>query len=382
MAVIQTFGMRLREARQGAGLTTRELAQRLKDSGHAISHVTVSKYERNEFSPSAETVKIIASVLGREVEWFDGTEAVLSGIRFRALKTIPVKSKSEFSARALPWLRLYLHLNVLLQRAAPQSLQIRLRADDEPAAAAKKIRDKYKLLNYPIPSVSRMLENAGIRVVRIKGVLGIDGFAATLGNVHVVAVNADLPPDRMRLTLAHELGHVLYEDVAHDREVDHDDLESRAFELASHLLMPSAVLAEAFEIKSMVRLVQYKERFGISLSAMVYRATREELIPQSMAQMLWREFSRLGWRKNEPGRVPADHPVRLETLIDSALRQKKATLTELARIAGVDSDEIQRRVMDAMGAMELTTDDTDAPSFKISAYSERRGRTETTHESE
>lgn len=382
MTVTCTFGTRLREARQAAGLTTRALAERLKELGHAVSHVTISKYERDEFSPTAETVRVIASILGKPVEWFESDALALSGIRFRALKTLPAKDKTEFLTRALPWLRLYLHLNTLLERRELPTRQVRVRAEEEPAAVARRIREKYKLQDYPIPSVARMLENAGIRVIRLKGMLGIDAFAAKLGDVHVVAVNSDLPPDRMRLTLAHEFAHVLYEDVLHDREVDENDIETRAFELASHLLMPSPMLKEAFELKSMVRLVQYKERFGISLSAMIYRATRERLIPQAMAQMLWREFSRLGWRKQEPGRVPADHPVRLETLIDSALRQKKATLAELSRIAGVDAEEIQRRVMDAMGARELSVDDPNAPAFKISAYREHGGDSETNNESE
>lgn len=382
MSEVQSFGVRLREARQGAGLTTRDLAKRLTEMGHSVSHVTISKYERDEFSPTADTLRAIASVVGKPVEWFEGVGATLSGIRFRALKTLPAKDKSDFSTQALPWLRLYIHLNDLLERKEPSGLQVRIRPDDDPATAAKRIREKYKFANYPIPSVARMLENAGIRVIRLNGALGIDAFAACLGDTHVVAVNSVLPPDRMRLTLAHELAHVLYEDVMHDRQVDEDEIESRAFDLASHLLMPSPVLKEAFEIKSMVRLVQYKERYGISLSAMVYRATREKLIPQAMAQMLWREFSRLGWRKQEPGRVPADHPVRLETLIDSALRQKKATPAELSRIAGVDANEIRQRVMDAMGAMELSENDPDAPSFKISAYREHGASSETNHESE
>jgi Zn-dependent peptidase ImmA (M78 family) len=356
------------------------LAKHLSELGHAVSHVTVGKYERDEFSPTAETVRVIASVLAKPVEWFEGADAQLSGVRFRALKTIPAREKTAFSSGALPWLRLYLFLNDLLDRRKPPSLQVSPRANEAPQALAKRIREKYKFRNYPVPSVVRLLENAGIRVVRLQAAAGIDAFAAKLGETHVVAVNSDLSPDRMRLTLAHELGHILYEDVLHDRTVVEDELEERAFEFASHLLMPSEVLREAFEMRSMVRLVQYKEKYGISLSAMIYRATREKVIPQAMAQMLWREFSRLGWRKREPGRVPADQPVRLESLIDGALRQEKATLAELARIAGVEPSSIRQRVMDAMGAMELAENDPDAPSFKISAFHEPGASSETNND--
>lgn len=360
-----------------AGLTTRALAQRLKDLGHAVSHVTVSKYERDQFSPTAETVKAIASVVGKPAEWFEGANLNLSGVRFRALKTATAKEKTAFLLQAMPWLRLYIHLFELLERKGPAHLQVQIGADESGAQAAKQIRDKYELRDYPIPSVARMLENAGIRVIRIAGAVGIDAFAGYLGDTHVVAVNSQLAPDRMRLTLTHEFAHVLYEDVLHDRQVDERELESRAFELASHLLMPSPVLREAFEMRSMVRLVQYKERYGISLAAMIYRATRERIVPQATAQRVWREFSRLGWRRHEPGRVPADYPVQLETLIESALRQERATLAELSRVAGVSTVDIQRRVMEAMGAIGLTESDPDAPSFKISAYREHGAMSET-----
>jgi len=363
-----TLGSRLREARRDAGLSTRATAQRLKDLGHAVSHVTVSKYERNEFSPTHDTLVALASVLGKEPQWFEGTSSYLAGVRFRALKTMPVREKTAFTQRATPWLRLYVHVHDLLGRKVNSSLQVSAHPRDSGRALAKRLRDAYGLGDYPIPSVTRMLENANVRVIQLETVNGIDAFAGLFGEHRVVVVNRRLPPDRMRLTLAHELGHVLFDDCTHERQVNEKDLESRVFEFASYLLMPTRSLEEAFEIRSMVRLVQYKERFGISLAAMVYRAKRERLIPESMAQRLWREFSRLGWRRDEPGRVPTDDPVRMETLVDSVLRQKQATLTELSRVSGLTTEDIHARILDAMRASELTNDDTNAPSFQISKY--------------
>jgi hypothetical protein len=87
-----------------------------------------------------------------------------------------------------------------------------------------------------------------------------------------------------------------------------------------------------------------------------------------MAQMLWREFARLGWRRREPGRVPTDYPVRMEALVDSALRSKLVTVTELSRISGIAPEAIKARVLEAMGARELRRDDHDPPPFRISEY--------------
>ena len=111
--------------------------------------------------------------------------------------------------------------------------------------------------------------------------------------------------------------------------------EQRAFEFASHLLLPNSQLKRAFEGQSMVRLLQFKERFGISLAAMVYRAEKLGFVPKSTAKMLWIEFARRGWKTNEPGSVRPDRATRFEQLIDEALVNRKLSLKELADLAGV-----------------------------------------------
>jgi hypothetical protein len=99
----------------------------------------------------------------------------------------------------------------------------------------------------------------------------------------------------------------------------------------------------------MVRLVNYKEHYGISLAAMVYRARRERLITQREYEKIWQQFSRLGFRKDEPGNVAPDRPVRLEVLIDLAVAQKKTTLAQIAQQLGTEELAVQQRVLVAMG---------------------------------
>jgi Zn-dependent peptidase ImmA (M78 family) len=99
----------------------------------------------------------------------------------------------------------------------------------------------------------------------------------------------------------------------------------------------------------MVRLVQFKERFGISLAAMVYRAEKLGFIPKPTAKMLWIEFARRGWKTNEPGSVRPDRATRFEQLIDEALVSRKLSLKELADLAGVRPEAIRERLNYAMG---------------------------------
>ena len=132
-----------------------------------------------------------------------------------------------------------------------------------------KIRDKYGLPDMPLPSVVRVAEDFGIRVIHVASDARIDGFAAMYGDTPVVAVNSKISNDQMRMNVAHELAHHLFTDCVIGERLDGVEVEKRAMECASHLLIPDAAIRLAFRMRSMVRLVQYKERYGVSLAAMI-----------------------------------------------------------------------------------------------------------------
>jgi Zn-dependent peptidase ImmA (M78 family) len=95
--------------------------------------------------------------------------------------------------------------------------------------------------------------------------------------------------------------------------------------------------------------VQFKERFGISLAAMVYRSEKLGFIPKATARMLWMEFTRRGWKTNEPGNVRPDRATRFEQLIEEAVSTRKLSIKEVADLAGVRPEAIRERVNYALG---------------------------------
>ena len=138
----------------------------------------------------------------------------------------------------------------------------------------------------PVSSVVELLERFGIRVLENRTELRIDGLAAKYDSDYIVVLNPAVSNDRTRLNAAHELAHILYRDCDSEEEGD-KATEQRAFEFASHLLLPNSQLKRAFEGQSMVRLIQFKERFGISLAAMIYRAEKLSFITKPTAKWLW-----------------------------------------------------------------------------------------------
>jgi Zn-dependent peptidase ImmA (M78 family) len=182
----------------------------------------------------------------------------------------------------------------------------------------------------------------------------IDAFVGCFDSSKAVVLNSKLSNDRIRLDAMHELAHFLYDD---GPSLPPAEVEIRAFEFASHMLLPESQLQEAFKWKSMVRLLEYKQRFGISLAAMIFRARKSKIISQRLYQRIWSEFSKLGYRKNEPGRVAYDRPIRMEALIDGAVNNGRTSYEELAKITRKEPIEIERKVM---GAMNMQTADSSA----------------------
>ncbi|MBW8017988.1 MAG: ImmA/IrrE family metallo-endopeptidase [Planctomycetes bacterium] len=347
---LESVGQRLRIAREAIGLSTREAAARLTLSFKRTSHVTVGNYERGTSRLPEDALHAFAQLYNRPVHWFCVKRGILEGLRYRALKSVSVRDKKDFSHHAQLWLETYLHVEGILGRnLSPKYPNFEVSHDESGAQLAKNIRELYKLRHFPIPSTIRLLEDFRIYVIQQSSNARIDGFAGLLGGVRVVVLNTNLSNDRIRLNALHELAHHLYEDCIAGPALSHEEVEKRAFEFASHLLIPDDEIEKAFAIKSMVRLVQYKERFGVSLAAMIYRAHQNSIITRALYQRLWKDFTRLGYRKNEPGHVIADRPVRMETLIDSAVQQKRISYAEIASVTGVQESSIRRRIEETFG---------------------------------
>ena len=353
-----TMGSRLCFAREAAGLSTRDVERQLRSEGKGISHTTIGNYERCVTQPSEEVLKALAAVYQRELEWIRGTGLVLKGVRYRALKSTSVRESNDFKHSAQDWLDTYLYVEKVLDRPLRNKhTNFTINRNISGRRLAEKIRKLYQLGNHALASAIRILEDFGIYVIQIPAHKGIDACAGLIGNSRVVVLNESLSNDRIRLTALHELAHHLYEDCTTGPRLLIEDIESRAFEFASHMLLPEKQLKEALNLKSMIRLVQYKERYGISLAAMIYRARKGNLISESLYKRVWRDFSRLGYRKNEPGHVAADRPLRMESLIDAAVRdKKKMTFAEVAQIAREEEKIVEKRVLGAIGGISFESE--------------------------
>jgi Zn-dependent peptidase ImmA (M78 family) len=146
------------------------------------------------------------------------------------------------------------------------------------------------------------------------------------------------------MNAAQELAHVLYDECKGHLGWTEDQIEKKAYIFASSLLLPSSQLQAAFEGKSFLKLIEYKERFGASLSVMIYMAEKGRIINTTTSRWLWKEMARRGWRRKEPGYVWRDRAIRFETMLECAIQTKLMTWADAERITGVRENELRQRI--------------------------------------
>jgi len=366
---LETLSRKLKQARLSTGMSTRMVEIKLP-ARCRVSHATIANFEAGRSTPTMEVLAALADMYQRPLTWFLEKGPMLTGVRYRNIKSkVRLSDRHAFEGVAQKWFEAYRRIETWMNQPLgtfPPALEFE--PSISPTLAASQVRKHFGLdQDDPVPSAVNCLEQLGVRAIELPTRLRIDALAARLGDENVVALNPSLSAARTRLNAAHELAHVVLRDTADFPTEDHERSEQRAFEFASHFLLTPPMLREAFKNYSMVRLVQFKSRYGISLAAMIYRAEREQgLLTRHIARNLWIEFTKRGWRQNEPGEVKEDRASRFEQLVDGAIIEQRLTLSQAASIAGVNEQDLHARIeLAKQGLSSATPDAGEAPLMRI-----------------
>lgn len=356
VAAATTLGQRLRVARRATGLSSRAVAAWIRPTA-SVSHVTVMNYERDVTRPTIDVLAALAGLYGRPLHWFVGGGAILKEIRYRNLAaSVGVKERFRVEGHCLRWLGAYAAIETYTGDALTADLDFKARDDEAPASAAARFRSETYGLgeNDIFRSVVDSLERCGCRVMELETELAIDVLSGVFGEERVVVLTGSVSRGVSRITIAHELAHVV---LGHGGDVSLEQ-ERAAFEFASHLLVTSAMLCEAFRRTSVVDLVRYAHRFGVPMSLLMYRAQAENLIRGEEAQRLWSGVAKR--RYLGEGRASAERATRFESIVDGAVMGGRATLAKLAEVGEVREDELRRRIDLATESIALEAGAADA----------------------
>lgn len=326
-----TIGSRLKLARARKQMSMRSLA---KQAG--ISAMSVSKFERDEMMPRQSTLLNIAKALTVQPEFFF-REIKVETLEpaYRKRSKLTKRAQKAIEAEVLDHLERYLTIEQILQlhdTDTPSFPRFAIHDLEEIEAISETLRHQWDLGLGPIDSLAARLEDHGVKIIALYDHEGFDGFSCWANKkVPVIVFNQDLPGDRQRFTIAHELGHLVLS--ATD---DLDQEEANRF-AAAFLVPRTAAIAKLGRSRSNLdfgELRILKREFGVSIQAWVRRAYDLGIITSSTYQRSFRRIGALGWRTSEPEDLPPVHPQRFELLVHQALAEELITPSYASLLMG------------------------------------------------
>ena len=323
---------RLTVARQRAGLTMKELAQKV-----GIEPRSVTGYEAGEYLPSDEVAQKLARILGFPMAFFlldDMDIPRVEGVSFRSMSKMTARQRDGAIAAGAVAFLLSDWLDAEFDLPSPSVPDMR---EDTPQSAAAGLRSLWGLGNRPIKNVVHLLELNGVRVFSL-GEDGkeVDAFSVWRGQRPCVFLNSQKSAERSRFDAAHELGHLVLHKHAAPNGLE---AEKQANEFAAAFLMPEAPLRAIGRVSGLPKVVELKRTWAVSVAAMTYRLHEAGLISKWTYQQLFMEISRRGWRTEEPVPVRREQSQVWKKVLDD-LRLQGSGVAHLSKLLAVPESEI------------------------------------------
>ena len=301
------FGQRLKLARKKAGLSMQRLADQLDPP---LSAQAISKYENDQMMPSSSVLPQLSKVLGTSIDFLMAAQvAELQGIEFRKGSRTSAQDRAMAEAIVIEKLEDYLAIEWILDLPVQpdqfgELRNRRVETYEEVEKLAVVLREHWKLGLDPIPSMSLLLENKGIRVVEADLPERFDGLACDVELVdnviktEVVVVSHKTGIERKRFILAHELAHRVIVEAS-----PNIDKEKAMHRFGGAFLVPADHIKDAVGNSrhgvTYNEIIRLKQFYGVSAAALLTRMRDLAILPAGVVEYALRTYAK-AWRRSEP----------------------------------------------------------------------------------
>ena len=342
------FSERLKLARKRSGLSLRELSYRMEG---IVSAQAIGKYERGEMMPSSTVAIALAKALDVSMSYLLSTSEIsLKSVEFRKLASTKVRERAAVEAEVLDNVERYLQVENLLgidssrqETLGDAPYPVDSMEDGERAALA--LRAVWNLGGGPIPDMTELLEERGIKVFKLSLPKPVDGLTCHVRraegeDVPVVVCSTAKSIERQRFTIAHELGHMVMEIPPGVSE------EKTCHRFAGAFLVPEEELMREVGRRRLNfgsgELIEVKRMFGVSAAALVVRMRDLGIIAEGTVGEIFRGVGK-SWRRDEPSPLErTESPGRFRRLCLRALAEGAISESKAAELLGIPVSEIDR----------------------------------------
>jgi len=341
-------GQRIRNSRLQKGYSLQELADKL-----GVSKQMISKYEQGQSMPTSEKLIAFSRLFGEKVDYFfRKPEVEIGEISFRKKSRFSNKRINSLKEEIRVKIENYLYvenicnLNTVFVNPL---LLVDVKTAGDVVNAVDTLRDAWNIGNDPIYNIIQLLEDKEVKVIEVEDDSShFDGLSTVVdAKFYVVVVNKNLPIERKRFTILHELGHLLL----NLSDFEEKEQEKMCHAFASEMLLAQKnVYAEFGSKRSNISLEEMKniqKKYGISIPAIVYKLTELQIITKDQLAQF---FKRLNYDKAlkqlvETSRFGGtEKSDRYENLIYRAVAEEYITLSKASSLLQVGLDELKNSV--------------------------------------
>lgn len=340
----KTFAQRLVNARKIRCMSQRALSDSV---GGKVSPTAIAKYEQGAMMPSSNVLIALSNALGLKLDYFFRpftVEIDPSKFEFRKKSSMGKKEVESIKFLVCSEIEKYLEIETLLGITSMPGLDFSdtvVSGEDGAKAMALQLRDRLNVGSDAIVSAIDLLESVGVKIIEIGHDGAFSGTCNMAGGFPVVVVNRNMTSERKRLTIFHELGHLLM------RCADGVDKERMCNVFANEMLIPSdrfldLIGGERDEI-SLVELQAAQREYGISVDALMMKARQLGVISGYRYVSFQKRKNALPSFKAavERSLYPVECTCRFERLVYRALASEVITFSKAASLLGKSVCEVR-----------------------------------------
>jgi Zn-dependent peptidase ImmA (M78 family) len=331
-------------ARESRGLTQTEFSTITQ-----IPQSILSKIEQGFRKITDDEIEVFSKELEYPKDFFYQKISIFPpNIYYRKKVSVPAKTLNKAEA-VMNIYRANIH-SLLKSVELPQKNFPVVTSDDaDPIETARKLRSYWNIPKGAIENLTQLLESKGIIIILCDFETDkIDGRSMTTEDGHpIIFLNKGYSGDRLRLTLAHELGHLILH-ISNENIFDKstEEKEIEAFNFASEFMMPSNEIISQLPLKiHLGTLADLKRYWKMSMQSILMHLKRCGNITDSQSRYLWFQIGSSGYRKKEPIEIPKEIPTLISELITVFLNELNYSNTEMSKLLCLVEAEFKEKYL-------------------------------------
>lgn len=342
-----TFAQRLINARKIRCMSQRELCNSVDGK---VSPTAIAKYEKGQTMPSSDVLIVLSKALNMKIDYFFRPFTVdidPSKFEFRKKSSLGNKRVESIKYLVCSEIEKYLEIEAILGMTSNFSFDYSntiIEGENEVKLMAIRLRNDLNVGSDAIVSAVDLLESAGVKIIEVDHDNSFSGTCNEAGGLPVIVVNKNMSSERKRLTIFHELGHLLM------HFADGVDVEKMCDIFANEVLIPSdrfkTLIGESRHDISLVELQAIQREYGISVDALMKKALLLNIITERRYASYYKKKNALPeFKKNvESSLYPMEYTCRFERLVYRALASEVISFSKAAALLDKSVNEVREKL--------------------------------------